>query len=386
MPDGKGLKDKVAIVGMGCTRFGELWDKSAEDLIVEATYEALEDAGVDPRDIQAAWVGTTGSGAAGSCLTDPLKIRDIAVTRVENFCATGMDAVRNAAFAVACGEYDLVLVVGFEKLKDSGLRGLAGTARHPLFGLGGTAPGYFSLPCARHFEVYGTTKEHLAKIAVKNHKNGAKNPKAHFQREVTIEEVMKAPIIAWPLGIYDCCPTTDGAAACILTRRELAKAYRPDPIYIKTITLSVDSTIPGFRPGFDFLGWPATQQAGKRAYEIVGIKEPLKELSLAEVHDCFTITELLTYEDLGFCRKGEAKYAIDDGLFEADGVLPVNIDGGLKSFGHPVGASGIRMIYEIYKQLQGKADERQLKDVRLGLAHNLGGPPQVCSVAILGND
>lgn len=378
------IKDKVAIIGMGCTKFGENWDKSAEDMIIEAAYEAFEDAGIGPDAIDAAWVGTTTSGVAGSSIANPLKLRDIPITRVENFCATGLDALRNAVYGVACGEFDIALVLGFEKLKDYGGRGLPLARLHPVITFGRTAPGMFSLACARYFEKYGATKETLAKIAVKNHKNGALNPKAHFQREITIEQVMKAPIIAWPLGLLDCCPTTDGAAAAIITRRELAPRFNPDYVLIKAITLTVDSMYPALRPEHDFLHWPATQVACKKAFEQVGITNPLKQLSLAEVHDCFTITELLIYEDMGLCEKGQAKEMVDAGVFELNGELPVNPDGGLKSFGHPVGASGLRMVYEIYKQLQGKAGKRQIKNVELGLAHNLGGPPQVCAVAIIG--
>ena len=378
------IKDKVAIIGMGCTKFGERWDAGTDDLIIEAAYEAYEDAGVGPDAIQAAWVGTTTSGTAGSCLANPLKLRDIPITRVENYCATALDALRNAVYGVACGEFEIALALGFEKLKDHGGRGLPLSRLHPMHTFGRSAPGQFSLPCARYFEKYGASKETLAKIAVKNHKNGAKNPKAHFQREITIEQVMKAPMIAWPLGLYDCCPTTDGAAAAIICPADVASKFNPDYALVKALTLTVDAMWPAMRPGFDFLHWPATATASQAAYRQVGISDPRKELSLAEVHDCFTITELLIYEDLGLCEKGQAKEFVDGGVFEFDGEMPVNPDGGLKSFGHPVGASGLRMIYEIYKQLQGKADQRQLPNVELGLAHNLGGPPQVCGVAIIG--
>ena len=378
------IKDKIAIIGMGCTKFGEHWDKSSDDMIIEAAYEAFEDAGVGPDGIEAAWVGTTSSGVAGASLANPLKLRDIPITRVENFCATAMDALRNAAFGVACGEYDVALALGFEKLKDYGGRGLPLARLHPYITFGRSAPGMFSLPCAQYFEKYGADKETLAKIAVKNHKNGALNPKAHFQREITVEQVLKAPIIAWPLGLFDCCPTTDGAAAAIITRKELAPRFNQDYVLVKAMSLTVDSMYPALRPGHDFLHWPATRVACKKAYDQLGISDPRKELSIAEVHDCFTITELLIYEDMGLCEQGQAKEMIDSGVFERDGEFPVNPDGGLKSFGHPVGASGLRMIYEIYKQIQGKADKRQLPNVELGLAHNLGGPPQVCCVAIIG--
>lgn len=378
------IKDKVAIIGMGCTRFGEHWDLGADDLIIDAAYEAFEDAGVGPEAIEAAWVGTNSSGVAGTCLANPLKLSDIPISRVENYCATGLDALRNAVYGVACGEFEIALVVGFEKLKDTGGRGLPIASLHPLLTFGRTAPGQFSLPAARYFEETGATKETLAKIAVKNHKNGTRSPKAHFQREITIEQAMKAPIISWPLGLYDCCPTTDGAAAAIICRAQIAKDFNPDYALIKSITLSVDALFPGFRPGHDFLHWPASAQAAKAAYKQVGITNPRKELSLAEIHDCFTITELLNYEDLGFCERGQGKECVDSGTFEFEGEFPVNVSGGLKSFGHPVGASGLRMVNEIYEQLQGKAGKRQLKNVELGLAHNLGGPPQVAAVAIVG--
>jgi len=378
------IKDKVSIVGMGCTKFGENWEWSVEDMVVDAVYEAYEDAGIGPEGIEAAWVGTAFSGAGGSILSDILKLHDIPITRVENFCATGMEAFRNACYAVAAGVYDTVLAVGVEKLKDSGLQGLPESMARPVYGVGRTAPGSFALIASRYFAKYGIGKETLAKIAVKNHKNGALNPKAHFQREITVEQALKAPIIAWPLGLFDCCPTTDGAAAAIITRKNLAKKFKEDYIPVKALALSVSSMWPQYRPGFDYLGFSANVTAAQSAYQQAGIKDPLKELDLAEVHDCFTITELVIYEDLGFCPRGQAKKFIDDGVFELNGELAVNADGGLKSFGHPIGASGLRMIYEVYKQLQGKAGKRQIKNAKLGMAHNLGGTPQVCCITILG--
>lgn len=382
------LKDKVAIIGMGCTKFGENWDKGPQEMIVDAAYEAYQDAGIEPKQIQAAWVGTIFSGMSGCILADTLKLDGIPISRVENQCPTPMDALRNACYAVAAKVFDVVLVVGVEKQKDTGYSGLPDIDTfypiHPVISKGGTAPGWFSLPAARYFAKYGATREHLAKIAVKNHKNGVLSPKAHFQKEITLEQALNAPIVSWPFGLFDCCPTTDGAAAAIIVRADLAKSFRQDYVLIKGLSLACDSLAPFHRPDFDFLGWPATQRAGQAAYKDAGVTNPAKQISMAEVHDCFTLTELLTYEDLGFCKKGEAKDHIDSGTFEITGELPVNVDGGLKSFGHPVGASGLRMIYEVYKQLQGKAGPRQLKKMELGLAHNIGGFPQVSSVAILG--
>jgi acetyl-CoA C-acetyltransferase len=382
----KRLKDEVAIIGMGCTKFGEHWDKSAEDLIVEAAYEAFEDAGVEPDQIEAAWVGTLTSGVSGLSLSQPLKLQYIPVTRVENMCATGQDALRNAAFAVAAGAYDLALVVGFEKLKDSGYSGLPGSASS-VINAGRTAPGAFALAATRYFHKYGADRETLAKISVKNHYNGARNKKAHFQKEVTIEQVLKAPMIAAPLGLFDCCPTTDGAAAAIITRAELAPTFKKDYALIRAMGLAVGPGTGRMDPEFDFTSFPETKAAAKQVYDQLGIKDPRREISMAEVHDCFTITELIIYEDLGFCEPGKAKYDVDAGTFTLRGELPVNTDGGLKSFGHPIGASGLRMLYEIYNQLLGRAGERQLKDVKLGIAHNLGGNPGsfTCSIIALGH-
>lgn len=380
------LRDKVAIVGMGCTRFGELWDKSAEDLIVEACYEAFEDAGIEPRDIQAAWLGTAQSGMSGGFLSTPLRLDHVPVTRVENACATATDAFRNAAYAIAAGMYDIVLVCGVEKLKDAGwaglgLQGLVGTGVGPLI----TAPAMFAWVAIKYFETFGlnyqTGKETIGKISVKSHHNGSLNPKAHLQREVTLEQVVNAPIIAWPLGLYDCCGVSDGAAVAIITRPELARRLRDDYVLLKALSLDT-----GSGQELDLIHIEESVVASKKAYEQAGIKDPYGELDLAIVHDCFSISELLIYEDLGFCPKGAAREYVDSGAFTVEGELPVNTDGGLKCFGHPIGASGLRMMYEVYKQLQGKSGARQLKKADLGLTRNLGGFiwAATCSVAILG--
>ena len=384
------IKDKVAIIGMGCTKFGERWESSPEDLLIEAAYEAYEDAGIEPKDIQAAWVGTLRSGEGAGIVADALKIKNIPITRVENWCATGHEALRNAVFGVASGMYDVAMAIGYEKLKDTGTAGLGvGRGQDPVLQARSTAPGYFAFIANRYFHEYGLDpdegKELLAKISVKNHHNGTMSPKAHFQKAVTVEQVMNAPIIASPLGLFDCCPTTDGAAAAIICRADLARNFRADPVYIKGIGFSVDSMLPMTRPGFDYLGFEANRTAARQAYEQAGIKDPRKELDVAVVHDCFTITEMVIYEDLGFTKPGHAPEEVRNGTFTLEGDLPVNTDGGLKSFGHPVGASGLRTAYEIYHQLQGKAGPRQVKNAELGLCHTLGGPPQVSCVAVLGN-
>ena len=376
------FKDSVAIIGMGCTKFGENWEMSHNDMIIEAAYEALQDAGVETKDIQAAWVGTQQYGGAGMSLSDPLKLHEIPITRVENFCATGSDALRNACFGIACGMYDIVMALGFEKLKDWGLRGLPenpGTA-HPVMDQGITGPGQFALGAVRYMHTFGIDRTPMAQIAVKNHHNGNLNPKSHFHRELTLEQVLNAPIIAWPFGLFDCCTVADGAAAAILCRADMANSFRKDYMLIKGIGLAASPE--NRNPNFDYLGFPASTAAARQAYQQAGITNPFEEIDCAEVHDCFTWTEISDYEDLGFAKKGKGWQLIMDGVTTLQGNLPVNMDGGLKCFGHPVGASGIRMHYEIWKQFQGKAGPRQIKHPRIGLTHTLGAV--VSCVSIVG--
>jgi acetyl-CoA C-acetyltransferase len=376
------IKDKVAIIGMGCCKFGENWDKGADDMIIDATYEAYEDAGIEKKDIQACWCGTAFSGIGGISVAQPLKLDRIPVTRLENFCATGMETIRNASYAIAAGIYDIVLCVGFEKLKDSGLAGLPAGYIHPALGVNVTAPGRWAMAATRYFQHYGISpqegRETLGRISVKNHYNGARHPKAHLRREVTLEQVLSAPIIAWPLGLFDCCGNTDGAASAILCRADLAKKFRNDYVLIKGIGLAVGPGLGKEDASYDYIHLEETITAAQQAYKDAGIKNPRKEMNLMELHDCFTISELMTVEALGVCKQGHAKEDIDSGFFTLKGGgLPSNADGGLKSFGHPIGASGVRECYEVYKQIQGKAQlpERQLKDVKLGLSHNQGGHP-----------
>ena len=309
------LKDKVAIIGMGCTRFGEFWNKSAEDLITEAAYKAFEDAWIEPKDIQAAWIGTAMSGNTGVVLSGPLQLQYIPVTRVENACATGIETIRNAAHALLGKVYDLVLCVGVEKMKDIGYGGIpagAGPDVHPVYSAGGTGPGRYALAATRYFSRYGLTPEEgkrtLAKISVKSHYAGARNPKAHLRREVNMEDVLNAPIIAWPLGLYDCCGVTDGASAAIMCRKEdvgiSSKNHRNDYITIKGMGVAVGPGAGKVKEDYDFTCWPETEYAAKQAYEMAGIKNPRKELDLAEIHDCFSIAELIAMESLGFCPKG----------------------------------------------------------------------------------
>ena len=374
------IKDRVAIIGTGCTKFGEHYDKSAEDLVVEAGLEAMADAGVDRSQIQAGWVGTISSALSGNALSDPLKLTDIPITRVENYCASGMDAVRGAAFAIAAGMYDIVIALGFEKMRDMVRGGLP--APHPVFD-NGESPHIFALAANRYFKDHGATKSTLASVAIKNHHNGKLSPKAHLRMEVTEEQVLRAPMIYEPLGLFDCCPTTDGAAAVVLCRADLARSFRDDPVYIKGVGLSVSYGRPHYDPAYRYDGFPATRNAAAQAYEQAGVTPD--EIDLAETHDCFTITEILNYEDLGFCARGEGGKAAEEGRFALDGEMPVNPSGGLKSFGHPIGATGVRMLYEVTQHLRGHAGERQVQGAELGLAHNLGGLGGVACVTILGN-
>jgi acetyl-CoA C-acetyltransferase len=318
---------------------------------------------------------------------------NIPVIRNENWCTSGHIALLEACMAVASGAYDLVMALGVEKLKDTGYAGLgAGRGMHPVYEARRTAPGSFSLIAARYFKTYGLSADEgrltLAKIEVKNHDNGSLCPKAHFRNQITVDTCLKAPMVSWPLGLFDCCGNSDGAACAIVTTVENARAFRADPIFLKGFGISTDAMMPHFRPGFSWVSFDALVNSSHKAYEMAGIKNPREELSLAEVHDCFSITELLIYEDFGFSPRGKAKEDVDLGFFTRQGGLPVNVDGGLKCFGHPVGASGLRMTYEIYKQLQGKADlpARQIPNPRLGLSHTFGGPPQMSAVAIFGND
>ena len=393
----EGIKDKVAIIGMGCTRFGERFDSSAQDLMIEAFTECMQDAGIEKKDIQAAWWGIAmpdvSVGSGGTQLSTTLKLPFIPVTRVENFCATGSEALRGAVYAVASGAYDLCLAMGMEKLKDTGYGGLPGSGfgyKGPLVSANMTAPGAFAMLATKYFSQYNLNPQEgklmLAKVSAKSHKNGAKNPKAHLRREVTVEQIMNAPMVAWPLGLFDCCGVSDGAAAAIVCRADMAKKFRQDPVFVKALQIACSSGEEMLYTKWDGSHVETTSRAGIAAYKEAGIKNPREEVSMAEVHDCFSITEAVTMEDLQFSPRGRVKEDIEAGRFNADGAQPIQIDGGLKCFGHPIGASGLRMMYEMYKQLQGKADIRQLKDPKIGLTHNLGGFPSmnVISISIVG--
>ncbi|MGH3494449.1 MAG: acetyl-CoA acetyltransferase, partial [Sciscionella sp.] len=374
----KGIKDAVAIVGMGCTRFGERWESSTDDLLFEAVGEALTSAGVQRDDIDAFWLGTLGSGQSGLTLSRPLGVDYKPVTRVENYCATGSESFRNACYAVASGAYDRVMAVGVEKLKDSGFSGLLradppsdGTAAE----LSLTAPAAFSLLDPAYVKKYGVDpvamREAMTHVAWKNHVNGARNPKAQFRKEVSRETIEGAPKVAGRLGVFDCSGVSDGAAATMIVRAEDAYDYTDRPIFVKALSLAAGPMRGGLDPAYDFTSFPEVVHSASDAYAQAGITDPRAEISVAEVHDCFTPTEIVLMEDLAFSDQGQSWKDVLAGEFDADGRLPINIDGGLKSFGHPVGASGLRMLYEAWLQLRGDAGERQVAAPRLALTHNL---------------
>jgi len=390
-----GIADKVAVVAMGCTRFGELWGSSTDDLLIDAVHEALGSAQLELGDIDAYWLGTLGSGQSGLTLSKALGIDYRPVTRVENYCATGSESFRNACYAVASGAYDRVMAVGVEKLKDSGFSGLLrgdppgdGTAPE----LSVTAPAAFSMLDPAYCAKYGVGAEEMrdamTHVAWKNHVNGARNPKAQFRAEVSKEKIAGAPKVAGRLGVFDCSGVSDGAACAIIVRAEDAYRYTDRPVFVKALALAAGPGRGSADPAYDFTTFPEVVACAQDAYAQAGVEDPRTEISLAEVHDCFTPTELVLMEDLGFTGRGQAWKDSLAGEFDADGRLPVNVDGGLKSFGHPVGASGLRMLYEAWLQLRGEADGRQLTDPRLALTHNLGGRPGSCVsfISIVGRD
>src|SRR4051795_9881212 len=382
-----GIRDRVAIVGMGCTPFGEHWDKGADDLLVDAAKEALTTTGVALNDIDAFWLGTMGSGISGLTLSRPLKIDYKPVSRLENMCATGSEAFRNACYAVASGAYDVAMAIGVEKLKDSGFSGLTGSAPpHDGAAAALTAPAMFSLLAPAYAKKYGVDdqemKDVLTRIAWKNHKNGALNPRAQFRKEVSKETICNSPLVAGPLGIFDCSGVSDGSAAAIIVRAEDAHRYTDNPLYVKALSFVAGPASGPIDPDYDYTTFTEVVRSAEDAYRQAGIDDPRASLAMAEVHDCFTPTELVLMEDLGFAERGFAWKEVLAGTFDLDGDLAVNPDGGLKSFGHPIGASGLRMLFEAWTQLRGEAGQRQIASIASGkrkaLTHNLGGSPGAC--------
>jgi acetyl-CoA C-acetyltransferase len=394
-----GIRDKVAILGMGCSNFGERWSDNAEDLMIEAFTEALGDAGIEKNQIDAAWLGTAIEeqhvGKSAVPLSMALRLPNIPVTRVENYCASGSEAFRGAVYAVAAGAADIALALGVEKLKDTGYGGLPQRNRgsvNDLFWANVSAPGSFAQLASAYRAKHGIDasdlKRAMAHISVKSHDNGARNPKAHLRNRIDEDKVLNAPMIAEPLGLFDCCGVSDGSACAIVTTPEIAKSLgKHDLITVKALQLAASNGLEAQHNSWDGSHFVTTRKCAERAYKEAGISNPREQISLFEVHDCFSITELVTMEDLFISPEGGAVKDIMDGFYDADGKVPCQIDGGLKCFGHPIGASGLRMIYEMYLQLQGRAGDRQRKEEPVfGMTHNLGGFPHqnVCSLAIVG--
>jgi acetyl-CoA C-acetyltransferase len=354
---------------------------------------------VDKHAIDGAWFGSgvdpINVGNSAGPLAFALRLRNIPVTRVENMCATGTEALRGAAYAVAAGACDIALALGVEKLKDTGYGGLPVRTKGTLNDLWmpyGSAPGTFAQLAAaysaRHHVQLTDLKRAMAHVSWKSHENGVKNPKAHLRKAVTMETILNAPMIAEPLGLFDCCGVSDGAAAAIVTTPAIAKSLgQSDRITIKALQLALSDGEEMQTNRWDGSYVKTTRIAAARAYEEAGVRNPRAEISMTEVHDCFSVTELITMEDLGLSEEGRAVFDVLDGRYDAGGAIPCQIDGGLKCFGHPIGASGLRMVYENYLQLRGRAGERQLDSPRLGLTHNLGGTPynNVACISIIGH-
>jgi acetyl-CoA C-acetyltransferase len=393
-----GIRDKVAILGMGCSKFGERWDCGPDDLMVEAFAEALRDAGIERDQIGAAWLGVffdeQSVGKSALPLSMALRLPNIPVTRVENLCATGTEALRGAVYAVAAGACDIALAMGVEKLKDTGYSGLPERTKgtfEDLYLPGSTAPGAFaqlaSAYAAKHKYSIDEVRQAMAHISWKSHENGSRNPKAHLRNRITEQQVLDAPMISYPLGVYDCCGVSDGAACAIVTTPEIARSLgKRELVTVKALQLAPSNGVEMGHQSWDGSYTLTTRLAAKRAYQEAGLTNPREQIDLIEVHDCFSITELVLMEDLGLSEPGQALRDVRNGRYDRDGAIPCQIDGGLKCFGHPIGATGLRMTYEIYLQLLGRAGERQLSGPSVGLAHNLGGIPNrnVASVAVFG--
>jgi len=381
--------NKVAIVGVAQLKFGEHFDKSYEAMIEEVYLDLLAsvDKGVEPGEIQAGWIGTGVASlggweaVSGSSLAGCVGLTGIPVTRVENGCPTGSDAFRNACLGVASGVYDVVLVIGCEKMRDKpsdeGLLAM-GSVGHAILTRAGTAPAQFAPQATRHMHEFGTTKEQMAMVAVKNHYNGTLCPYSHYQYEVTIEDVLNSPMVCWPFNLLDCCPITDGAAGAILCRADLAGKYTDRPVYVAGFGMA--STHQFAFEQEDFTSFNATVKAAEQAYKMAGVGP--EDIDVVEAHDCFTMTEIINYEDLGFCEKGKGGELIESGETQLSGRIPWNPSGGLLAKGHPLGCTGIAQITELVWQLRGdiisgqseKSQKRQV-EIKNGYAlqHNVGG-------------
>ena len=378
------IKGKVAIIGVGMIPFGELYEKSLEDMAQEAFINCINsvDKGIDPKDIKAAWLGhcvPTLLGlqiTSGSWLASQIGNAEIPITRVENGCPTGSDTLRQAILGVASGVYDIALALGVEKMREKpGSESLiaiasGGMPGHPSWFWGLTAPALQALYATRQIYELGMSQEQFARVAVKNHHNGTLCPFAHYRYEVTIEDVLKSPLICWPLHLLDCCPQTDGAAAVIVCRADIAKKYTDKPVYVLATNTGVDHSY--YWDKDNFIEMLANVRAARGAFDMAGVKR--EDIDFAEMHDCFTNTELMNIEDVRFCKKGEAGKLLMEGYFDSEGSFPVHPSGGLKAHGHPIAATGLSQICELFWQLREEAAERQVK-IKNGIAlqHNVGG-------------
>ncbi|WP_024795245.1 thiolase family protein [Tomitella biformata] len=382
---------RVAVVGAGMTEFREHFGLGIKDLVPRAVSEmaATVDKGLDRADIQAAWFGelTTSDGFPSGILADSLGLLDIPVTRVENACATGNDAVRNATYAVASGAVDVALVVGADKVRESSSRSTfwewAGLTRDMAwdYPLGLVAPANFALHVARYLHESPATREHMAMVAVKNHKHALTNPKAQLRYEITVAQVLAAPMVVEPFGLLDCTPQSDGAAALLLVAEDVVDRYTDRPVWVRGVGLGLDRVMHQHKQ--DMTTFPPTVKAARAAYTMAGIGPA--DIDVAEVHDCFTGVELISYEDLGFAERFEAHKLVENGDTTYGGSKPVNVSGGLKAKGHPPGATGVAQCVELFEQLRGDG-HNQVDGARLGLAHNIGGPTAVSAVTILGSE
>jgi acetyl-CoA C-acetyltransferase len=379
---------KVAVVGAGMTPFAEHFALGIKDLLPMAFAEmaASVDKGLDKTEIQAAWFGelSTTDGFPSGILADTLGLTDIPVTRVENACATGNDAVRNALFGIASGAFDVALVVGADKVRESASKDTfwewAGMTRDMAwdYPLGLVAPANFALHVARYLHESPATKEHMAMVAVKNHHHAVTNPKAQLRFDITVEQALNAPTVVAPFGLYDCTPQSDGAAALLLVSEDVVDRYTDRPVWVRGVGLGLDRVMHQHKR--DMTTFPATIRAAKQALGMAGLTP--SDVDVAEVHDCFTGVELISYEDLGFAERFGAYKLVEAGVTSVGGALPVNPSGGLKAKGHPPGATGVAQCVELYEQLRGEASN-QVDGARIALAHNIGGPTAVSAVTVL---
>ncbi|BBX13523.1 MAG: thiolase family protein [Mycolicibacter algericus] len=379
---------RVGIVGAGMTPFREHFALGIKDLLPMAFTEcaASVDKGLAKTDVQAAWFGALGTtdGFPSGILADTLGLPDLPVTRVENSCATGNDAVRNALFGVASGAVDVALVIGADKLRETATKDMLWaweeTARDMAwdYPLGLVAPAGFALHVRRYLHESPATREHLAMVAVKNHRHGVSNPRARLRFEITMQQALEAPMVASPFGVYDCAPQSDGAAALVLAAEDVVDRFTDRPVWIRGVGLGLDAVMHQHKR--DMTTFPATLRAAKQAFAMAGLTP--SDIDVAEVHDYFTGVEMISYEDLGFAERFEAHKLLEAEVTSVGGALPVNPSGGLKSKGHPPGATGVAQCVELFEQLRGTA-VNQVDGARIGLAHNIGGPTAVAAVTIV---